>query len=83
MKMQKQGSQIPKPIIEPRVIADEFMDDGGDDMIFEKEADLQKNSSSFDPNNEAESTNVFTRLSQLGNKSKGAALNTSTSLNVS
>jgi len=28
--------------------------DDGDDMIFEKEAGLQKNLSSFDPNNDGE-----------------------------
>ena len=49
-------------MIEPRVIADEPMEDDEEEMIFEQDPFLNKGGSTFD-NPDQETSNVFTRLS--------------------
>lgn len=79
-----------KPIIEPRVIPDDPFDDADEEMIFDNVMEQRQGNnpfggnSTFDQSSDQDQafSNVFTRLSQLGNKSRGAPT-INTSLNVS
>jgi hypothetical protein len=58
-KLKKLGSQNPaqvtkQPLTDPRVIADEPMEDDNDEMIFDKNLDLQKNANPFGSTNSFE-----------------------------